>query len=258
MPKIQIVSDLHLEFSYIDIDYSNVDILVLAGDIHSDIGKLKKYILNILKKYPNLDIVIVAGNHESYSKSVYETIEKMDRLINEEINKEIKEKRCHFLENSFVVLKGIKFIGCTLWSNPPKIYWEKIKNDINDFNRIKNHSLVNSVGYFEKSTEYIEKNILENPEGFPVVIVTHFLPSFSSIDSYYIPMDELNHYYATDLDDLILYTNPKLWIHGHTHCNCDYYIGDTRVLCNPRGYSNTYNYHEQNPYFNRKLVINVD
>ena len=28
----------------------------------------------------------------------------------------------------------------------------------------------------------------------------------------------------------------KYWIHGHTHDACDYMIGDTRVLCNPRGY----------------------
>ena len=30
--------------------------------------------------------------------------------------------------------------------------------------------------------------------------------------------------------------NMKLWIHGHVHNNFDYMIGDTRVICNPRGY----------------------
>ena len=30
---------------------------------------------------------------------------------------------------------------------------------------------------------------------------------------------------------------PILWLHGHTHNNIDYYIGNTRVLCNQRGYS---------------------
>jgi predicted phosphodiesterase len=29
---------------------------------------------------------------------------------------------------------------------------------------------------------------------------------------------------------------PKLIVHGHTHDPCDYMIGETRVICNPRGY----------------------
>ena len=33
----------------------------------------------------------------------------------------------------------------------------------------------------------------------------------------------------------------KYWIHGHMHSNVDYMIGDTRVVCNPRGYSDMEN-----------------
>jgi hypothetical protein len=28
----------------------------------------------------------------------------------------------------------------------------------------------------------------------------------------------------------------RLWLHGHTHHNFNYWIGETRVVCNPRGY----------------------
>jgi hypothetical protein len=28
----------------------------------------------------------------------------------------------------------------------------------------------------------------------------------------------------------------KLWTHGHTHHKFDYMIGETRIVCNPRGY----------------------
>jgi hypothetical protein len=28
-----------------------------------------------------------------------------------------------------------------------------------------------------------------------------------------------------------------LWLHGHVHHSCDYRIGATRVLANPRGYA---------------------
>jgi hypothetical protein len=30
----------------------------------------------------------------------------------------------------------------------------------------------------------------------------------------------------------------KLWTHGHTHHPFDYIVGETRVICNPRGYIN--------------------
>jgi predicted NBD/HSP70 family sugar kinase len=32
----------------------------------------------------------------------------------------------------------------------------------------------------------------------------------------------------------------KCWVHGHTHSTHDYMIGNTRVLCNPRGYPREY------------------
>jgi len=35
---------------------------------------------------------------------------------------------------------------------------------------------------------------------------------------------------------MILKHQPTLWIHGHTHDNCDYIVGRTRVLSNQSGY----------------------
>jgi Icc-related predicted phosphoesterase len=42
--------------------------------------------------------------------------------------------------------------------------------------------------------------------------------------------------FASNLEDLILRHQPELWVHGHIHHVRDYPIGDTRVVCNPRGY----------------------
>ena len=39
-----------------------------------------------------------------------------------------------------------------------------------------------------------------------------------------------------DIEKVILDLQPKYWIHGHTHIPCQYDLGDTRVVCNPRGY----------------------
>jgi hypothetical protein len=46
-----------------------------------------------------------------------------------------------------------------------------------------------------------------------------------------------NGAYSSDLSEFILdHPQIKLWTHGHTHDVFDYMIGDTRILCNPRGY----------------------
>jgi hypothetical protein len=47
----------------------------------------------------------------------------------------------------------------------------------------------------------------------------------------------MNGGYHSDLSEFIL-DHPEivLWTHGHTHELFDYTIGDTRIVCNPRGY----------------------
>ncbi len=65
--------------------------------------------------------------------------------------------------------------------------------------------------------------------------MTHFAPSWQSISPEY-GNSEINGYYASDLEDLILRKRPALWVHGHIHARNDYRIGETRVICNPAGY----------------------
>ena len=48
--------------------------------------------------------------------------------------------------------------------------------------------------------------------------------------------DPITAAYASDLDELIERTQPQLWVHGHIHASSDYFVGRTRVVCNPRGY----------------------
>ena len=47
----------------------------------------------------------------------------------------------------------------------------------------------------------------------------------------------MNGGYHSDLSEF-MFSHPqiKLWTHGHTHQKYDYMVGETRVVCNPRGY----------------------
>jgi predicted phosphodiesterase len=42
--------------------------------------------------------------------------------------------------------------------------------------------------------------------------------------------------YASHLDSLVAASHARLWTHGHLHRPADYWIGDTRIVSNPRGY----------------------
>lgn len=69
------------------------------------------------------------------------------------------------------------------------------------------------------------------------VVCTHHTPSHKSCHEMYKHDTLMNGAYHSNLEDFIL-DRPqiKLWTHGHTHEDFDYMIGDTRVVCNPRGY----------------------
>jgi hypothetical protein len=66
------------------------------------------------------------------------------------------------------------------------------------------------------------------------VVVTHHLPHLNSVDAMFAG-HPLNPAFVSHMPELVR-PPVDLWIHGHTHCLCDYTVAGTRVLCNPRGY----------------------
>jgi len=68
------------------------------------------------------------------------------------------------------------------------------------------------------------------------IVVGHHCPSELSVAEMY-KGNLLNAAFCSRLDDFIeARPQIKLWLHGHTHYNFNYWIGETRVVCNPRGY----------------------
>ena len=87
-----------------------------------------------------------------------------------------------------------------------------------------------------KMKDYI-KTIVAGIHDEKFVVVGHHSPSKLSTKPEYENDYLLNGAYSSDLSEFILdHPQIKLWTHGHTHHVFDYNIGDTRILCNPRGY----------------------
>lgn len=259
--KIAVASDLHLEFEPLHLrNKESAQVLVLAGDVlvAEDLDRLppttspyanshnlgtrqlsaKRYhqfLKQVTGEFPH--VMAVAGNHEFYHGNWYKHLEVLRETYAQYPN-------IDFLEQDCVVVQGIQFIGGTLWTDmnrgdPLTLHatrdlmndFRVIRNDQAGYRKLSPHDTVqrhrDTLGYF--------KLLLQNKQ--PTVVVSHHAPTHLSVHSKYRGEGVLNGAYFSDLSDLIL-DNPhiKLWAHGHMHDACEYLVGDTRVVCNPRGY----------------------
>lgn len=244
--KIQLVSDLHLEFGDITIDNNGADVLILSGDIvvakdminldvWTQISNMRNFFRNVSSAFKH--VVYIPGNHEYYKGDIDE--------CNEYLKKECaKHDNVHFLENETVTIDGIVFVGGCLWTDCNKqeaLTLHGLKNLMNDFFVIsknkKRFTPEDSVERHYKTLGYI-REVLKNNMDRKCVVVSHHAPCHMSVHPMYLGETQMNGGFYSDLSEFIL-DHPQivLWTHGHMHNSSDYMVGDTRIVCNPRGYS---------------------
>jgi predicted phosphodiesterase len=104
--------------------------------------------------------------------------------------------------------------------------------------RTSKFSAEDAVEEHKKMLQYIQvvtAMLGKNPNKY--VVVGHHSPSKQSTHEMYAHDTVMNGGYSSDLDEFIEnHPEIKLWTHGHTHHPFDYMIGQTRIICNPRGY----------------------
>jgi hypothetical protein len=130
-------------------------------------------------------------------------------------------------------VNGVRIAGATLWTDlQDNLAWYYYKRGLIDCAYISDLTHEAMI-----ETHEMHKHFLFGMDAD--IIVSHHCPSAMSIHERYRD-DPLNVCFTTDLTNQILNMKkpPKLWVHGHTHHDFDYMIGDTRVVCHPRGYKN--------------------
>lgn len=86
----------------------------------------------------------------------------------------------------------------------------------------------------KKMLDYID-HVTRDPGSY--IVVGHHSPSERSVAERFKNETLMNGGFRSNLEEFVLnHPQIKLWFHGHMHNNSDYMIGDTRVVCNPRGY----------------------
>lgn len=246
--KIRLMSDLHLEFAPIDLTPAGEDIIILAGDIC--IHTLGAQIATKLAHGFDVPVLYVAGNHEYYRTEALSLVDHTWEGLPEEIGKEtdhnstLKKGESTYFENGCAVYEGVRFIGATLWTDmeffgPDPLIKYLVTRGMNDYRMIwsKNNHALNADMVIERHKESLAfiKDTLAEPFDGPTVVVTHHTPSALSVPEEF-KENKITAGYSSRLEDFIMDMKPALWIHGHTHTRFDYVVGDTRVVCNPRGY----------------------
>jgi Icc-related predicted phosphoesterase len=250
--RLRILSDIHAEFRipwHWPEDRDNYDVIVAAGDIA---GSCASAVAELAGLGP---AVFVPGNHEHYHHVLQDNIEAGREVA--------RDTDVHFLARAATVIDGVRFIGATLWTDYA-LYRTTKPSMIVAGQNLNDHRLARyreSSGHIARFMPWHARSehladlkfisaALAEPFNGPTVVVTHHLPSAKSIAAKFSG-DALNPAFASDLDHMILERQPALWIHGHTHDVCDYRLGATRVVCNPKGYG------DENRAFDPYLTIEI-
>jgi len=266
--KIRIASDLHLEVEECASSPSSGrlataladdlqaglgadDLLILAGDTHNRANGVKW----VKRHFAHLDTLMIDGNHEFYGAR-FPRQTRLNQL-------RAKGTKIRYLENQAFQKGGYHFFGATLWTDyaafcDSAIAMMYARKWVKDFQRIRLQTSdlpwicpEDLLAAHQESRQAII-TFLESKDPSKCVVVTHHAPSPKSVNASYRANDPVNGSFASDLERIIGRFQPRLWVHGHMHLSCRYNLGDTEVICNPRGYG-----HTPNPEFNSELTVEL-
>lgn len=209
------LQDLDLDGNYGE---PKIDLLIIAGDIVSDLPT-NMDMVNSFLDYINQKqdkIIYLPGNHDFWGTS-FEKVKECASFMHV----------YRSLNNDLIEIAGIKIFGGTLWfpktaEMAPYLH----KNGWTDFQQIEDWEKI-----FDRRKDFITKLQKYKPD----IVISHHLPSQKCIAPQWKGAPT-NMFFANDLDQIITTIKPKLWQFGHTHDQFDFMIGETRMVCAPRGY----------------------
>jgi predicted phosphodiesterase len=249
--RLHVLSDLHLEQEPFAPPEVDADVVVLAGDVHGGTRGIE-WARGWTDGRP---VVYVAGNHEFYGHA-------WPGLI-DELRAAAAGSSLRVLENEEALVAGVRFLGCTLWSDfdfdgpeQREISMRISQRAVNDYSQIVFDGGARTLAASDTreahvaSRRWLEERLAEPFDG-PTVVVTHHAPLVRSRPSSAL-WRALAGAFVSDLTDLMGGERVALWIFGHTHRWVDVDVRGTRVVSNPRGYP-----HEPVPEFDPEFVVEL-
>lgn len=231
--NLHVLSDLHVEFEEFSPSVPpETDVVILAGDIYTKARAARWAKENLPPATP---VILIAGNHDSYQTS----LQSAHRHLRADA-----EGGVHFLENEAFEHQGVRFLGCTCWTDfnstgAQAIAMLKAQATMNDYRFIRyepryRRLLPNDTRAIAEASKAWLLAEVRKPYMGKTVVVTHMPPLMQFFPADHRPGD-LDAAYANHWPEF-LDCKIDLWVFGHTHHSVDEVIGDIRFVSNARGY----------------------
>jgi hypothetical protein len=289
--KVQFFSDLHVDVAKIKpiVVRDDVDVVAVAGDTCQGIDNAFATLRRIVPE--RIPIVMVAGNHEFYRRSLPDEIMAGKTAA--------AKYRVTFLSDDSEVVAGIRFLGATLWTDyelfgaaKKAIAMNTARTGLNDHRMItwrkkpwSRFRPEEALLLHERSKHFLRERLAE-VSVHPTVVLTHHAPHRGSVEARF-DNDLLTAAFASAdvINTLVGRSNDlsvdsskdssagtkdpsandakdsrpdiTIWNHGHIHSSSDYFVKSDyfvngfRILANPHGYA------DENPGFNPSLVVEI-
>lgn len=257
--KIQLLSDLHIEFWPYQPEKLDADLVVLAGDVHTD-GRAIEWTAHAF----DCPVLFVPGNHDYYRGHLDKTLAAMRTAAGETGGK------VTLLERDTIMVDGVRFLGATAWTDfslhGNRFYAasdaEYIMSDFRVIRATSRHRKIRpaDLAKINEETKFWLRRELAKPHDGKTVVITHHAPCPLSIPEWRRKCkDELNPAYANDWTGEDFWTPEcvQLWLHGHIHECVDYVERGVRVVSNCRGYGDKFGGEAVRNGFNPWLVLEV-
>ncbi|SAK49336.1 phosphoesterase [Caballeronia pedi] len=243
---VQVASDLHLELLASPFPVETLirpahgaDVLVLAGDIASGANAIE-----LFADWP-VPVILVAGNHEFYHRDFATTLAQLRERAD--------GTSVPFLEQDAADFGGVRFLGCTLWTDY-RLYGVDLRarampqapRFLNDHRKIRKQAderflPCDALTEHHESYAWLSDQLATPYDGLTVVVTHHGVHPLSVHPRYKGPSrgllgpeaDLLNAAFVSDLSELV--AQADFWFHGHVHDTFDYRVGKCRVVTNPAG-----------------------
>jgi predicted phosphodiesterase len=241
--NFQIMSDLHLDVpgsAGAPPLVAGTDVVIVAGDTCQD---LVSAVETLRRAYPPpTGIVMVAGNHELWSKRL---------SFEEHFEEGIAAADAHdvrLLENDVELVGGVRLLGCTLWTDY-ELYGEPLRevamrsaaHTMLDHRRTKwsrepwaRFRPAEARILHKESGSFLERELAKPHDG-PTVCICHHAMTLDAV-SPSAQRSVLSAAYASEWLPMIDCFQPDLTVTGHTHHAMDLRRGNARMVSNPAGY----------------------
>lgn len=248
------LSDLHLESQDFAWKLPHGDVLIVAGDLcHAACLEPTRQDLYAVAQRDRVrrfadaavagfsHVLLIAGNHDHYDGVLEDTAAIFRAAL----------PGVRVLDNEAVEISGVHFFGTTLWTDfegRNSTYMQTVRKSVGEFFFVKTRgrdpsdpaALVkfrpeHALHEHDRSLAALDRHLAQAGSR-PTVVISHHAPSLQGRNPHF-QGNGLDGVYASDLDDRITrLARVTVWVHGHTHIQRRYRIGDTHALVNCRGF----------------------